>query len=170
MISMKVCNIYFSILIKQPIFFLKTMQCDQSYIMGHGLKKLVQKHVDLKKKLDYYKCKNCIMNYLVILLHMFKSFFLVYSHNKMFYKIYYNTCAFLNLYTSFFIYDQDRQGWMERFVNTLRKTRGIFLSELTQGESQTLKWSRSVLPQCVTELASKVQLVSWFIFLLNKYI
>lgn len=27
------------------------------------------------------------MNYLVILLHMFKSFFLVYSHNKMFYKI-----------------------------------------------------------------------------------
>lgn len=110
------------------------------------------------------------LRYLVILLHMIKSFFLVYSHNKMFYKIYYNICAFLNLYTLFFIYDQDRQGWMERFVNTLRKTRGIFLSELTQGESQTLKWSRSVLPQCVTELASKVQLVSWFILVLNKYI
>lgn len=108
--------------------------------------------------------------YLVILLHMIKSFFLVYSHNKMFYKIYYNICAFLNLYPLFFIYHQDRQGWMERSVITLRKTRWIFLSELTQGESQTLKWSRSVLPQCVTELASKVQLVSWFILLLNKYI
>lgn len=108
--------------------------------------------------------------YLVILLHMIKSFFLVYSHNKMFYKIYYNICAFLNLYTLFFIYDQDRQGWMERSVNTLKKTRWIFLSELTQGESQTLKWSRSVLLQCVTELASKVRLVSWFILLLNKYI
>lgn len=110
------------------------------------------------------------LRYLVILLHMIKSFFLVYSHNEMFYSIYYNTCAFLNLYTLFFIYDQDRQGWMERSVITLRKTRWIFLSELTQGESQTLKWSRSVLPQCVTELASKVQLVSWFILVLNKYI
>lgn len=110
------------------------------------------------------------LRYLVILLHMIKSFFLVYSHNKMFYKIYYNICAFLNLYPLFFIYHQDRQGWMERSVITLRKTRWIFLSELTQGESQTLKWSRSVLPQCVTELASKVQLVSWFILLLNKYI
>lgn len=110
------------------------------------------------------------LRYLVILLHMIKSFFLVYSHNKMFYKIYYNICAFLNLYTLFFIYDQDRQGWMERSVNTLKKTRWIFLSELTQGESQTLKWSRSVLLQCVTELASKVQLVTWFILLLNKYI
>lgn len=108
------------------------------------------------------------LRYLVILLHMIKSFFLVYSHNKMFYKIYYNICAFLNLYP--FIYHQDRQGWMERSVITLRKTRWIFLSELTQGESQTLKWSRSVLPQCVTELASKVQCVSWFILLLNKYI
>lgn len=123
-----------------------------------------------KKKLAYYKCKNCIIKYLVILLHMFQSFFLVYSHNEMFYSIYYNTCAFLNLYPLFFIYHQDRQGWMERSVITLRKTRWIFLSELTQGESQTLKWSRSVLPQCVTELASKVQLVSWFILLLNKYI
>lgn len=123
-----------------------------------------------KKKLAYYKCKNCIIKYLVILLHMFQSFFLVYSHNEMFYSIYYNTCAFLNLYPLFFIYHQDRQGWMERSVITLKKTRWIFLSELTQGESQTLKWSRSVLPQCVTELASKVQLVSWFIFLLNKYI
>lgn len=110
------------------------------------------------------------LRYLVILLHMIKSFFLVYSHNKMFYKIYYNICAFLNLYPLFFIYHQDRQGWMERSVITLRKTRWIFLSELMQGESQTLKWSRSVLLQCVTELASKVQLVSWFILLLNKYI
>lgn len=110
------------------------------------------------------------LRYLVILLHMIKSFFLVYSHNEMFYSIYYNTCAFLNLYPLFFIYHQDRQGWMERSVITLRKTRWIFLSELTQGESQTLKWSRSVLLQCVTELASKVQLVSWFILLLNKYI
>lgn len=110
------------------------------------------------------------LRYLVILLHMIKSFFLVYSHNEMFYSVYYNTCAFLNLYPLFFVYHQDRQGWMERSVNTLKKTRWIFLSELTQGESQTLKWSRSVLPQCVTELASKVQLVSWFILLLNKYI
>lgn len=75
------------------------------------------------------------LQYLVILLHMIKSFFLVYSHNKMFYKIYYNICAFLNLYPLFFIYHQDRQGWMERSVITLRKTRWIFLSELTQGES-----------------------------------
>lgn len=77
--------------------------------------------------------------------------------------------TFLNHIVFFFIYYQDRQGWMERSVITPRKTRWISLSELTQGESQTLKWSRSVLPQCVTELASKVHLLSWFI-LLNKNI
>lgn len=141
--------------------------------MGHGLKKLVYVEACwFKKKIGLLQMQKLHykLRYLVILLHMIKSFFLVYSHNKMFYSIYYNTCAFLNLYPLFFIYHQDRQGWMERSVITLRKTRWIFLSELTQGESQTLKWSRSVLPQCVTELASKVQLVSWFILLLNKYI
>lgn len=109
------------------------------------------------------------LRYLVILLHMIKSFFLVYSHNKMFYSIF-TILVHSWIYILYsYLYHQDRQGWMERSVITLRKTRWIFLSELTQGESQTLKWSRSVLLQCVTELASKVRLVSWFILLLNKY-
>lgn len=42
------------------------------------------------------------------------------------------------------------------FCEYTEEDKMYFLSELTQGESQTLKWSRSVLPQCVTELASKV--------------